>query len=665
MATAMHSTWTHFGAELRDVNKVHAALWLATAGVLAAAFALLTLAVVDGGVPSEDRTVLAWVTELDVPLLAGFSAAVSGATSNYPLIGVGAAGIIVLWLLGMTRAALGFILVGGVVGAVAYGSDLTIGELVGRSRPLDASSESSFPSGHVFGTTVLFGILAWLAIYNKLSKKILIPLLGFLLAMMLAVGFSRMFEQAHWPTDVAAGYVLGAFWIMVLSTALAYVQRIPWLISPRQAAELDILDCEACSVESSIASTVVLDPERGTATKVYRPPGLVRLIYWLSFQASFPYEHNRASLDAATYRRKIASALTIHRFGKDLVAHVTRVSCMYGPCDFVTEFIPGEKVENDDATKEFLGQVAETFAEAGLSVWQINPRNPHAHTNLIRSADGEPIIIDLESAVVTPIPAPGQWRSALRRGNIPIFDDIDFEQLRRYISANESALESSLGKSGLEELRDDVARCEDAIRTWQDSEPRIWGRLIRGAYRLLDWKRLYMRLSHGMHTADRVAQDFLDRGIERWEATGRLSPSETIWLREHLSSGQVQVPLHHLGVHLVLSVVIVVPVPGVRSLARFLWTAGYWIKERWRRVRGGAAADGTPSNIHTPLVMVISLVPGFGAGAYMAARPLRKKLLIRLMLDQLAFKLPFRLYHRTRLGRLLAPRPQEASGPAD
>ena len=74
---------------------------------MAAAFVLLTLAVVDGGIPSQDRTVLAWVVELDVPLLAGFSAVVSGATSNYPLMVAGVAGIVALWLLGMTRAALG------------------------------------------------------------------------------------------------------------------------------------------------------------------------------------------------------------------------------------------------------------------------------------------------------------------------------------------------------------------------------------------------------------------------------------------------------------------------------------------------------------------------------------------------------------------------------
>ena len=209
----------------------------------------------------------------------------------------------------------------------------------------------------------------------------------------------------------------------------------------------------------------MLNPEEGTATKVYKPPGLVRLLYWVAFQAKFPYEHNRAALDAATYRRKIGSALTIHRFGKDLVAHVSAVNCMLGPCEFVTDLIPGAEAENDEATREFLGQLTETFAEAGLSVWQINPRNPHAHTNVIYNADGDPIIVDLESAVVTPIPAPGQWRSAMRRGNIPIFDDIDFERLRRYITENEVALEASLGQARLGEFKDDVDLAEQAIRT--------------------------------------------------------------------------------------------------------------------------------------------------------------------------------------------------------
>ena len=446
MATLTHTSLTQVLNEIRLVNKPGAALWVVAIAGLTSLIVLLTIAVSDGAVPSQDRTVLDWVVDRDAPLVGGISEFVSALTRGREATELSAAAIVFLWLLGMTPAALAFAVVGVVIGGVALGADFTIGEIVGRSRPLalDASSEHSYPSGHFFASTVLFGIAGFLAVYYGLKKELLIPTLTILLALALAVGFARIFLQAHWPSDVAAGFLLGAFWTQVLATAIVYARGVTWLSSPKQAPELAILEYESCRLASSIASTVVLNPEEGTATKVYKPPGLVRLLYWVAFQAKFPYEHNRAALDAATYRRKIGSALTIHRFGKDLVAHVSAVNCKLGPCEFVTDLILGAEAENDEAPREFLGQLTERFAKAGLSVWQINPRNPHAHTNVIYNADGDPIIVDLESAVVTPIPAPGQWRSAMRRGNIPIFDDIDFERLRHYIATNEVALEASL-----------------------------------------------------------------------------------------------------------------------------------------------------------------------------------------------------------------------------
>ena len=402
----------------------------------------------------------------------------------------------------------------------------------------------------------------------------------------------------------------------------------------------------------------MLDPERGTATKTYDPPRVVSLLYWLAFQARFPYEYNQASLSAALYRRKIASALTIHRFGKDLVAGTTSADCALGECTFVTQFIPGEKVENDAPTKLFLGQVTETFAEAGLGVWQINPRNPHAHTNLIRNHDGDLIIIDLESAVVTPIPAPGQWRAALRSGNIPIFDDIDFGRLRTYITDNEVTLQRSLGSDGLAEFREDANHGEEALRTWQESEPHIWGRLISHVYRLLDWKGFYTRFTHMLKGADRASENFFNRGIERWEGEGRLSPSEAAQLPSQISSGDAQNAVHHMGVHLVLSVAIAFPIPSLRSLARFSWTAAFWVKAEATRMRSRVSktVEKVP-NIHSPFVMGIALVPAIGAVSYLASPPLRKRSIARLLLDQAASKMPFKLYTRTRLNRVLAPAP--------
>jgi hypothetical protein len=546
---------------------------------------------------------------------------------------------------------------GLIIGAVAFLGDQTLGEIVGRSRPQEPTSASSYPSGHTFGSTVFFVFGIFLLFYNRMRKKVLVPVTILFSALILAVGFARMFDQAHWPSDVAASYLLGGIWLLLLIPAFIYFQRISYRTSPKQAPEVDALDCETCRIEGSIASTVVLDPDRGTATKMYDPPRIVSLMYWLAFQAKFPYEHNRAALDTAVYRRKIASALTKHKFGKDLVAHVTAVNCKVAACNFVTEFIPGDLAENDEETREFLGQVVEIFAEAGLSVWQVNPHNPHAHTNLIHTAGGDRIIIDLESAIVTPIPGPGQWRSALRRGSLPIFDDIDFGQLRRYISANEAALEASLGVSGLTWFKEDVENGELAIHAWQDSEPRIWGRLIRGVYRVFDWQRLFMRLSHAMENVDAAAELFMLRGIERWEAEGRITVSEVRSLRSYLASGEAKEPMHHLGVHMVLSVVIAIPIPGLRSLARFIWTFVFWLKVQAGRIRR-RSANRTATNVHTPVVMGVALVPLVGGAAYLASRPLRRELLVLVMLDQMAVKLPFRLYSRLRQKGLLSPKPQ-------
>ena len=608
MATPTRATLMGFISAARPSVGLGLLLWLVAAGVLTAALALLTIAVNDGPVPSQDRTVLDWVVERDAPGLAGLMRGISGLTSNFPALGLGLgiAGIVFLWLIGLNRAALAFAIVGGMVGVVAFAGDLTLGEIVGRSRPLLQDSDSSFPSEHVFGSTVFFGFWGFLGVYYRLNRRGLALLLGTLVALILAVGFSRMFEQAHWPSDVAAGYLLGGLWLLLLIPFFVWVQRLPWKSTPKQAAELYILECDDCRVESSIASTVVLDPEGGNSNQGISATGGSPLDLLAGIPGQLPYEHNRAALDAATYRRKIASALTIHRFGKDLVAHVTAVNCMYGPCSFVTEFIPGEKVENDEAAKEFLGQVAETFAEAGLSVWQVNPRNPHAHTNLIRTPDGDSIIIDLESAIPTPIPAPGQWRSALRRGTIPIFDDLDFGRLRDYLTANQAALEASLGREGLVQLRNDVELCEQAILLWQSSEPRIWGRLISGVYRLLDLNRFLKSFAHTMEKADGAAELFLSRGVERWEDEGRLSSTEIARLRSHLSSGEVQEPIHHLGAHLVLSMGLLLPIPGLRSLARFVWTLTFWIKRRFGR--GATGTTARPANVHTPLVMILALI---------------------------------------------------------
>ena len=633
-------------------------LWLVAVGILATLLALLTVAIANNPTPSQDVSVLDWVAGWDLPGVTTFFDVVSLITDAEAGIIYGVMGIGFLLLMGKARAAVVFGVVGLTIGVVAILGDYTLGEIVGRGRPLAGPDnlKPAFPSGHVFGTTVFFGFIGFLAVYYGVKTKILIPLLVILAALIVLVGPARIHVQAHWPSDVAAGYLLSSLWLLVIIPIFIYVRGTQWMSAWQNKENSAVVACESCMVASSIASVVVLDPEAGTATKVYVPPPLVRILYWIAFQAKFPYETNAAALESGRFRRQIASLLTIHRFGKDLVAPVTTIDCTHGNCSFVTEFIPGELAKNDEPAQKFLGEVTECFAEAGLSVWQVNPRNPHSHTNLILTPEGDYKIIDLESAVISLFPAPGQFRSSLKSGNIPIFDDIDFPRLRNYVSTNEAALMTTIGTDGVEALKHATDHAEEAINTWRAAEPRILSHLIAGTYKLLNLKARFQHFRGAITGADAAADLFLNNGIERWEKQERITPSDAAGLRARLSTGDARYATRHLGVHLVMSVAIAVPIPGLRSAARFLWTLTFWVRAQFRRLRRKRVVDaGQVSNIHTPAVMGLALVPALGGAAYLVSRPLRSKLLARLMLDQVAWKLPFKLYDRTRIGRWLAP----------
>ena len=633
-------------------------LWLAAVGILATLLALLTRAIIDNPAPSQDRSVMDAVVGWDLWGLTSFFEVVSFLTGAWAGVIYGSLGIGFLLLMGKTRAAVMFGTVGVTIGIVAVLGDYTLGGIVDRGRPLAGSDNPApaFPSGHVFGSTVFFGFIGFMAVYYGLKTKILIPLLMLLVALIVLVGPARIHVQAHWPSDVAAGYLLAALWLLVIIPVFVYLRGTQWMSAWQNKENPAVVACESCMVASSIASVVVLDPEAGTATKVYVPPPLVRVLYWMAFQAKFPYESNAAALQSWKYRRQIASLLTIHRFGKDLVAPVTTIDCTHGNCSFVTEFIPGELAKNDGPAQKFLGEVTEAFAEAGLSVWQVNPRNPHAHTNLILTTEGDYKIIDLESAVISLFPAPGQFRSSLKSGNLPIFDDIDFPRLRGYISTNEAALITTIGADGVEALKHATDHAEEAIKTWRTSEPRILSHLIAGTYKLFNMKARTQHFKGALTGANAAAELFLNNGIKRWEKQERITPTDAAGLRARLSTGDARYATRHLGVHLVMSVAIAIPIPGLRSAARFLWTVTFWVKAQLRRLRRKRVEDaGRVTNIHTPVVMGLALVPAVGGAAYLASRPLRSKLLARLMLDQIAWKLPFRLYHRTRIGRWLAP----------
>jgi hypothetical protein len=285
---------------------------------------------------------------------------------------------------------------------------------------------------------------------------------------------------------------------------------------------------------------------------------------------------------------------------------------------FVTEFVSGTEPASNMEIEDTLSELYAYFQQVGLSTWQIAPGNPHAYSNFIRTSDGELKLIDLESALVSVSYPWQELRAALRDGYFPTFDDVDFVKLRGYVQKHAQELTESLGSVGFAELEVSIEDAERFTKNWKESEPRIWGRLARRVYRLLDVSRLFKGIRGRLEGAETMAKAFVCGAIDRWESDGLIDSERAASLRRVTATSEAETLLKHMGAHLVLSVAIAIPIPGLRSAARFLWTLGFRLKALAGRVRGRITKEEyqVARSIHSVPVMVVALVPALGAMAY-------------------------------------------------
>ncbi|MFC4714349.1 phosphatase PAP2 family protein [Planococcus dechangensis] len=141
---------------------------------------------------------------------------------------IGFLSIIVLWILSFRmRDKWGvlffFVAVGG-------GALLTflLKHLFNRDRPsineaIDAVGYS-FPSGHAMGSLVFYGFVIYLVIRTKQKPWIQWLSVFCLSLLIMLIGISRIYLGAHFPSDIAAGYIAGAIWLVLSLVALEWIQ---------------------------------------------------------------------------------------------------------------------------------------------------------------------------------------------------------------------------------------------------------------------------------------------------------------------------------------------------------------------------------------------------------------------------------------------------------
>lgn len=149
----------------------------------------------------------------------GFFSAVTHLADTATLTVLCAVGAALLVYAGRKWLALAFV---AAIGGNAI-LNTTLKAIFERARPLHDQAEEiargfSFPSGHSSGAVVAYGMAAYVLIRclsPAQAARWAWPLVLLATALAFTIGCSRIFIQAHFATDVLAGFASGSSWLAV------------------------------------------------------------------------------------------------------------------------------------------------------------------------------------------------------------------------------------------------------------------------------------------------------------------------------------------------------------------------------------------------------------------------------------------------------------------
>ena len=86
-------------------------------------------------------------------------------------------------------------------------------------------TSASFPSGHAMNSAMVYLTLAALAARSQEHITVRLYLLGIAILLTILVGTTRVYLGVHWPSDVIAGWCIGAIWAVLCSLIAKSLQR--------------------------------------------------------------------------------------------------------------------------------------------------------------------------------------------------------------------------------------------------------------------------------------------------------------------------------------------------------------------------------------------------------------------------------------------------------
>lgn len=201
----------------REIGAVVSLLVLGMCGWL---FLSLTEEVVEGDTAAADERVLMAFRAADDPSepigprwleIAAADVTALGSIAVLALLSLLLAGLFV----SLNRGREAVVVLASAAGGVAISQGLKV--LFGRERPDMAlrsveAMNPSFPSGHAMLSAVVFLTLGALSARYAQRGHVKAYVMGAAVLATLLVGCTRVYLGVHWPTDVLAGWCVGAAW---------------------------------------------------------------------------------------------------------------------------------------------------------------------------------------------------------------------------------------------------------------------------------------------------------------------------------------------------------------------------------------------------------------------------------------------------------------------
>jgi membrane-associated phospholipid phosphatase len=110
-----------------------------------------------------------------------------------------------------------------------------------RERPAQiVFGMPGYPSGHAMSMFTYYAVLLYIFFLPLIRRRLFRRIMALWLIWALLNGYSRLFLDVHYPTDVAAGYAIGTAWLGLAMLVLPLPVRPPPLDDPVRPEDMDV-----------------------------------------------------------------------------------------------------------------------------------------------------------------------------------------------------------------------------------------------------------------------------------------------------------------------------------------------------------------------------------------------------------------------------------------